>query len=81
MIASLKSNRAVARVVPRRLAMESSVFSVRASADAWSKHWTQNPKRGYHDLLSMIAAGHLAIDGDLLPFLQNLLYFKCCLPL
>ena len=66
----------VAGVVPRRLAMESSVFSVRASADAWSEHWTQNPKRGYHDLLSMIAAGHLAIDGDLLPFLQNLLYFK-----
>ena len=66
----------VVGVEPRRLTMESSRFSVRASEEAWSEHWTLMPKRGYHDLLSMIAAGHASIDGDLLPFLQNLLYFK-----
>ena len=60
----------------RRLAMESGVFIVRASAEAWKEHWKPMPARNFHDLLSMIAAGHAAVDGDLTPLLQNLLYFK-----
>jgi hypothetical protein len=34
------------------------------------------PKREHHDLFSMMAAGLAQIDGDLLPFMQNLQYFK-----
>ncbi len=66
----------VSDVRPRRLAMESGVFTVRASKDAWAEHWAPMPKRDYHDLLSMIAAGHAHVDGNLTPLLQNLLYFK-----
>lgn len=66
----------VVNVRPRRLAMESGAFTVRASAETWAEHWKPMPARDYHDLLSMIAAGHAAVDGDLTPLLQNLLYFK-----
>jgi len=66
----------VTDVRPRRLAMESGVFTVRAAPDTWAEHWSAMPKRDYHDLLSMIAAGHATVDGNLTPLLQNLLYFK-----
>ncbi|MEK9722731.1 MAG: hypothetical protein VW405_04510, partial [Rhodospirillaceae bacterium] len=66
----------VTAVRPRRLAMESGAFTVRARPEAWAEHWTPMPKRDYHDLLSMIAAGHAQVDGDMTPLLQNLLYFK-----
>ena len=61
----------------RRLAMESGVFIVRASAEAWKEHWKPMPARNFHDLLSMIAAGHAAVDGDLTPLLQNLISNFC----
>ena len=66
----------VVDVRPRRLAMESGVFTVRAPAEAWAEHWRSMPARDFHDLLSMIAAGHAVVDGDLTQLLQNLLYFK-----
>ena len=66
----------VVDVRPRRLAMESGVFTVRAPAEAWTEHWRSMPARDFHDLLSMIAAGHVVVDGDLTQLLQNLLYFK-----
>ncbi|MDG2206227.1 MAG: hypothetical protein P8M79_13400, partial [Alphaproteobacteria bacterium] len=66
----------VVDVRPRRLAMESGVFTVRAPVEAWTEHWRSMPARDFHDLLSMIAAGHVVVDGDLTQLLQNLLYFK-----
>ena len=36
----------------RRLAMESGIFIVRASAEAWNEHWESMPAREFHDLFS-----------------------------
>jgi len=60
----------------RRLNIESGLFAVRASAKIWEEFWRPMPKREHHDLFSMMAAGLAQIDGDLLPFMQNLQYFK-----
>ena len=60
----------------RRLNIESGLFAIRASAKIWEEFWRPMPKRGHHDLFSMMAAGLAQIDGDLLPFMQNLQYFK-----
>jgi hypothetical protein len=34
------------------------------------------PRRDHHDLWAMLAARIATIDGDLLPLMQNLQYFK-----
>jgi hypothetical protein len=51
-------------------------FAVRAAEDAWRRHWEEIPPPHYHDLLAMAKRGVLRIDGDLLPFMANLFYFK-----
>ena len=42
----------------------------------WEEHWRPMPKRDYHDIWSMLPKGLATIDGDLLPLIQNLQYFK-----
>ena len=60
----------------RSLPIESGVFTIRAAADVWAEHWRPVPKRDYHDLFSMLSAGHAQLDGDITPLMQNLIYFK-----
>ena len=60
----------------RRVNIESGRFAIRAPAEIWTEFWQPMPKRDHHDLFSMLAAGLAQIDGDLLPFMQNLQYFK-----
>ncbi len=60
----------------RRLPMDSVSFAIRAERDVWNEHWKPIPRRDRHDLFSMVAAGLATLDGDLLPFMQNLQYFK-----
>ncbi|MGI9412549.1 MAG: hypothetical protein ACR2PM_02710 [Hyphomicrobiales bacterium] len=66
----------VSDVRRRGISIESGRFTIRAPAKVWREHWQPMPKRDHHDLFSMLAAGLAHIDGDLLPFMQNLLYFK-----
>ena len=66
----------VASVEPRRLATMTGRFTIRAAKPVWEEFWKPVPKRDHHDLLSMLAAGIAKIDGDLLPLMQNLQYFK-----
>jgi hypothetical protein len=66
----------IAGVENRRVQTHTGRFSVRASSDVWAEHWKLMPQRGRHDLFSMVAAGLAEFDGDLLPLMQNLQYFK-----
>ena len=66
----------VTAVEPRRLATMTGRFTIRAAKPAWEEFWKPVPKRDHHDLFSMLAAGIAKIDGDLLPLMQNLQYFK-----
>lgn len=66
----------VESVAPRRLATDSGRFTIRAARATWEEHWKHMPKRDYHDVWSMLPKGLATIDGDLLPLMQNLQYFK-----
>lgn len=66
----------VESVTPRRLATDSGRFTIRAAEATWAEHWRPIPRRDYHDVWSMLPKGLARIDGDLLPLMQNLQYFK-----
>lgn len=51
-------------------------FALRASPDAWANFWSPVPAPGWHDLMAMIKFKTLTAEGDLHPFMSNLLWFK-----
>jgi hypothetical protein len=51
-------------------------FALRSSREAWDKFWQKLPPPGFNDLFALSKRGELRIEGDLHPFMANLLYFK-----
>ena len=51
-------------------------FALRASRDAWEKLWSEKPIPGFTDIFALVKKKLLRIEGDLHPFMANLLYFK-----
>ncbi|CAB3849387.1 hypothetical protein [Achromobacter anxifer] len=51
-------------------------FALRAQAEDWARYWVPRPAPGFHDLMAMIKFRRLRAEGDLYPFMSNLLYFK-----
>ncbi len=51
-------------------------FALRASRDAWEKFFSPNPQPGFTDIFALVKKKLLRIEGDLHPFMSNLLYFK-----
>jgi hypothetical protein len=61
--------------------MRSWCFSYRASPAAWAEFWKPIPRPGWHDLLALTKSGEAILEGDLLPFMSHLQYFKDVLAL
>jgi hypothetical protein len=51
-------------------------FALRAPRDEWEKFWEKVPKPGHNDIFALFKRGKLTIEGDLHPFMANLLYIK-----
>jgi hypothetical protein len=51
-------------------------FALRASRDTWEKFWQPLPQPGFNDVFALVKKKLLRIEGDLHPFMSNLLYFK-----
>ena len=68
-------------VTPGPLLMRSWRFSYRASPVAWTEFWKAPPRPGWHDLLALTKSGEAVLEGDLLPFMTHLQYFKDVLAL
>jgi len=66
----------VVSVTPVGRVMPSWTFALRASREAWEQFWQADPPPGYHDLMAMVKYRTLRLEGDLHPFMSNLLYFK-----
>ena len=66
----------ITNAAARILATETGVFSIRAQLPHWQKFWQPVPPRDYQDLFSMLPKQYATIDGDVLPLMQNLQYFK-----
>jgi hypothetical protein len=56
-------------------------FALRAPAAEWEAFWEATPKPGSHDLFALLRRKQLKVEGDLHPFMSNLLYFKTLLAL
>jgi hypothetical protein len=69
----------IAAVSPVRTNLQPWVFAVRAGEDAWQRFWRPMPEPGFHDIIAMMRYGHLRIEGNLEPFIANLLYVKAVL--
>jgi hypothetical protein len=51
-------------------------FAIRAQREDWEQYWLPVPPPGTHDLFAMLKRKRLVVEGDLAPFMANLLYFK-----
>jgi hypothetical protein len=54
-------------------------FALRASRDSWEKLLSPKPIPGFTDIFALVKKKLLRIEGDLHPFMSNLLYFKSVL--
>jgi hypothetical protein len=51
-------------------------FALRAPRAVWDKFWQPLPPRGFTDIFALVKQKLMKVEGDLHPFMANLLYFK-----
>jgi hypothetical protein len=51
-------------------------FALRASRGVWEKFWQPLPPLGFTDVFALIKQKLMRVEGDIHPFMANLLYFK-----
>jgi hypothetical protein len=51
-------------------------FLLRARRDVWEKFWQPLPQPGFNDIFALTKQKLMRIEGNLHPFMSNLLYFK-----
>lgn len=66
----------ISKVQPGPFTMGEWEFSIQADEETWQKFWLPMPPPGFHDILALSKAKRLAIQGNIYPFMSNLLYFK-----
>ena len=66
----------IVSVTPGPFVTPNYSFALRAPRDEWELFWTALPPPGHHDIFALFKRGKLVIEGDLQPFMANLLYIK-----
>ncbi len=51
-------------------------FALRASREVWEMFWQPLPPLGFTDIFALVKQQLMRVEGDLHPFMSNLLYFK-----
>jgi hypothetical protein len=51
-------------------------FALRASRGVWQKFWQPLPPLGFTDVFALVKQKLMRVEGDIHPFMANLLYFK-----
>lgn len=51
-------------------------FAVRGTPRAWQELWQAVPRAGWHDLFALTKRGEMRIEGNLLPLMAHLQFFK-----
>jgi hypothetical protein len=51
-------------------------FCVRGTPRAWQELWQAMPQAGWHDVFALTKRGEMRIEGNLLPFMAHLQFFK-----
>src|SRR6188472_2493904 len=66
----------VVSVTPGPFVTPNYSFALRAPRDEWELFWKNPPAPGHNDIFALFKRGKLTIEGDLHPFMANLLYIK-----
>jgi hypothetical protein len=66
----------IASVTPGPFITPDYSFALRAPRDVWEKFWQPLPSPGFNDVFALVKQKLLRLEGDLHPFMANLLYFK-----
>ena len=66
----------IVSIEKRTVDTKTGLFKISASLTSWKKHWLYMPPRDYHDLFAMLSKKIVKIDGNILPLMQNLQFFK-----
>ena len=66
----------VTKVTPGPFITPDYSFCLRASRAVWEKFWQPLPPLGFTDIFALVKQKLMRVEGDLYPFMANLLYFK-----
>lgn len=66
----------VVKVTPGPFITPDYTFALRASRGVWEKFWQPLPPLGFTDIFALVKQNLMRVEGDLHPFMANLLYFK-----
>ena len=66
----------VVSITPGPFVTPNYSFALRAPRDEWEMFWRKLPPPGHNDIFALFKRGKLRIEGDLHPFMANLLYIK-----
>jgi len=66
----------VASVTPGPFITPDYSFALRASREVWEKFWQPLPPLGFTDIFALVKQKLMRVEGDIHPFMSNLLYFK-----
>ena len=66
----------IANVSPGPFITPDYSFALRAPRDVWEKFWRPLPPIGFTDIFALVKQKLMRVEGDLHPFMSNLLYFK-----
>lgn len=66
----------VVKVAPGPFITPDYSFALRASRAVWEKFWQPLPPLGFTDVFALVKSKQMRVEGDLHPFMANLLYFK-----
>jgi hypothetical protein len=66
----------VVKVTPGPFITPDYSFALRAPRGVWEKFWQPLPPLGFTDIFALVKQKLMQVEGDLQPFMANLLYFK-----
>jgi hypothetical protein len=66
----------IVSVTPGPFVTPNYSFALRAPRAEWEMFWDKVPGPGHNDIFALFKRGKLTIEGDLHPFMANLLYIK-----
>ena len=66
----------VTKVTPGPFITPYYSFALRASREVWEKFWQPLPPLGFTDVFALVKQKLMWVEGDIHPFMANLLYFK-----
>lgn len=66
----------IVKVTPGPFITPDYSFALRASRGVWEKFWQPLPPLGFTDIFALVKQKLMRVEGDIHPFMANLLYFK-----